>query len=119
VAEAYKDKGYLDCRVNAQASFDEASDTVNYKLTADTGAVYHLAFVKFENVDTNLRRRLMMNWQMLPGDPFNEDYARKFLFLVQTQDPELHKELAGASEIMHAKADPATQNVNVVIRLER
>jgi outer membrane protein assembly factor BamA len=53
IASRYKSKGYLDCTVTPHPEFDEVSSTVNYTVKVEPGPVYHLAFVKFENVSMN------------------------------------------------------------------
>lgn len=119
VKRGYATKGYLDCSVELKPSFDENADTVNYVIAAMPGPVYHLAFVKFENVGDNLRRVLMRNWTMMPGDAFNEPYAEDYLILLTANDPKLGQALGGVVEKMTTTEDPATHDVNVVIRLEK
>lgn len=119
IATRYHAKGYLDCKVTPRPHFDDANATVNYDVAVDPGPVYHLAFVKFENVSDELRALLIKNWQMLPGDPFNEVYVSSFLLTAQQNDPVLRRTLANVKASYHATADPQTHDVNVVLRLER
>ncbi len=119
VAARYRSKGNLDCKVTPTPQFDDASLTVNYKVAVDPGPVYHLAFVKFDNVSDELRSLLIRNWQMLPGDPFDETYVSNFIAKVQEHDPVLKRALAGVKTKFDATADPQTHDVNVVIRLEK
>ena len=115
----YETRGYLDCNLTLTPNLDDAADTVNYTIAAAPGPVYHLAFVKFENVGDNLRKVLMRNWSMMPGDPFNEPYAADYLLRLTTADPKLGQALRGAVERMSTTTDPQTHNVNVVIRIEK
>jgi outer membrane protein insertion porin family len=119
IVSRYKSKGYLDCTIAPHPEFDEASGTVNYTVDIDSGPVYHLAFVKFENVSDELRARLMRIWQMLPGDPFNESYVSNFIARVQKEDPGLQATLATVKITYDVRADPLTREVNCVIRLEK
>ena len=119
VQMGYATKGYLDCKVDLKPSFDEAAGTVNYTITAVPGPVSHLAFVRFENVGDNLRKVLMRNWTMMPGDPFNEPYAAGYLMHLTAADPKLGQALAGVVEKMTTTEDPVTHDVNVVIRMEK
>jgi outer membrane protein assembly factor BamA len=119
VSARYKAKGYLDCVLNPIPSFDEPASTVNYTLEANTGPVYHLGFVKFENVTDDLRRLLIKNWQMLAGDPFDESYVSSFIFKAQTADPILARSLVGIKTNYQVTADPTTHEVNVVLRLQK
>jgi outer membrane protein insertion porin family len=119
IVSRYKSKGYLDCAVKTQPEFDEVAGTVSYRVDIDPGPVYHLAFVKFENVSDDLRRLLMRSWQMLPGDPFDESYVSNFLVNAQKDDPALLRTLATVKPIYEVRADPQTHDVNVIIRLEK
>jgi outer membrane protein assembly factor BamA len=119
VAQRYRSKGYLDCVLTPHAQIDEAAGTVNYTLAVNPGPVYHLAFVKFDNVSDELRALLMRNWQMMPGEPFDPSYAASFIIKAQNQDPVLRKTLAGVKSKFDVSADPQTHEVNLVMRLER
>lgn len=119
VAERYHAKGYLDCKVTPTLKFDEANAIVNYEVAIDPGPVYHLAFVKFENVSDELRALLMKNWQMLPGDAFNEVYVANFIMAAQQNDPVLRRTLSNVKASYNVTADPQTHDVNVVLHLEK
>jgi outer membrane protein assembly factor BamA len=119
IASRYHAKGNLDCKVTPHAAFNEADATVSYTVDVDPGPVYHLAFVKFDNVSDQLRTLLIHNWQMLPGDPFDESYVANFLVTAQKQDPVLRQSLVGIKAKFDATADPNTHEVNLVIRLEK
>ncbi len=119
LASRYHKKGYLDCKVTPHAILDDADATVSYTADVDPGPVYHLAFVKFDNVSDDLRTMLIHNWEMMPGDPFDESYVAGFIYKVQQQDPVLRRSLAGVKVKFDATANPTTHEVNVVIRLEK
>ena len=119
VAQRYKSRGHLDCVLTPHAQIDEAAGIVNYTLDVNPGPVYHLALVKFENVSDDLRKLLMHNWQMMPGDPFDQTYVSTFLLKAQLEDPVLRKTLAGIKTKFDVTADQQTHEVNLVIRLEK
>jgi outer membrane protein assembly factor BamA len=119
IASRYKSKGYLDCVVTPHPQFDEASGTVNYTVTIDQGPVYHLAFVKFDNLSDELRSRIMHLWQMLPGDPFDESYVSSFIVTAQKEDPVLMRSLAGVKVSFNVLADPQTHEVNCVLHFTK
>ena len=119
IAARYKAKGYLDCRVIPQPSFDQSSGIANYTVGVEPGPVYHLSFVKFDNVSDDLRGMLMRNWQMMPGDVFDESYASSFILRAQQQDPVLRRSLVGVKEKISATTNQQTHEVNLVITLEK
>lgn len=114
-----KSKGYLDCSVTSSPSLDQSTGVVNYTIDAVTGPVYHLGLLKFENVSDALRALLMRNWQIMPGEPFDETYVSNFILIAQKSDPVLQRSLAGVKTSYDVHADPQTRDVNVIIRLER
>jgi hypothetical protein len=75
--------------------------------------------VKFDNVGDQLRNLLIKNWQLLPGDPFDESYVSDFIMKAQKSDPVLMRTLAGVRSKLDVTADPQTHEVNVVLRLEK
>lgn len=119
LAASYKAKGNLDCKITPHAEFNDAAGTVSYTVDVDPGPVYHLGFVKFDNVSDALRTTLIRYWQMMPGDVFDESYVASFIIKVQEQDPVLKRSLAGVKTTFDATADPQTHDVNVVIHLAK
>ncbi len=119
ISVAYKSKGYLDCKITPHPQLDDAAGIVNYEVDVDPGAVYHLGFVKFDNVSDQMRTLLIHNWEMMPGDVFDESYVSTFIMKIQQNDPVLKRSLAGVKVKFDADADPHTHDVNVVIRLEK
>jgi len=115
----YKSKGYLDLVVTPQPAFDDSTGTVDYVIDIAPGPVYHVAYVKFDNAGDELRGRLMRQWQLMPGDPFDQTYLDTFLTRAESGDPVLRRSLAGVLAHFETSADPVTHDVNVVIRLEK
>ena len=91
----------------------------DYVVEIVPGSIYHLGFVKFENVSDELRVRLMRFWQMLPGDPFDDRYVSNFLLQAQKDDSVLQRTLANVKVDYDVLADPVTHDVNCVIRMKR
>jgi outer membrane protein assembly factor BamA len=119
ISAKYKAKGYLDCAVVPKPELDEAASVVNYTVEIKPGAVYKLGLLRFDNVSDDLRKLLMRNWQMMPGDPFDESYVAAFLMNAQKSDPVLTRTLVGVKPTYTVMADPQTHEVNCVIKLER
>lgn len=119
IATRYKAHGYLDCKVVPHAEFNEETGIANFSVDIDPGSVYKLGLVKFENVSDDMRKLLMRNWQMLPGDVFDETYVANFIGNAQKADPVLMRSLSGVKAIYDVNADPNSHEVNVRIRFER
>jgi outer membrane protein assembly factor BamA len=115
----YKSKGYLDLVVTPHPDFNESAATVNYAIEIVPGAVYHVAYVKFENVSDDLRAHLMRAWQLLPGDPMDISYLDAFLLKATSQDPVLRRSLVGMLARYETSADPVTHDVDIDVHLEK
>jgi outer membrane protein assembly factor BamA len=115
----YHAMGYLDCKVNAHPTFDDAAGTANYTFDIDPGPVYHLGFVKFDNVSDQLRSLLMRYWQMMPGDVYDETYAQKFLLKAEEQDAVLRRTLSGVNATVTTSFDKQAHQVNLVFHLSK
>jgi hypothetical protein len=98
---------------------NDAESTVDYTIAIEPGPVYHVSFVKFENVSDPLRTLLMRKWQLLPGEPFDETYVEMFLLKAQEHDPVLQRSLASMLLKSEMTADPVTHDVSLIIRLEK
>jgi outer membrane protein assembly factor BamA len=119
ISSSYKNKGHLDCAITPHPELDETTGTVSYTVGINPGPVYHLAFVKFDNVSDELRSRLMRNWQMLPGDAFDESYISRFIVTAEKDDPALQNTLARAKVTYNILADRETHDVNCVIHFAK
>jgi len=111
-------RGYQDAVVHREIHLDEASGTANFTLTETPGPQYHLAIVRFENVSDDLRHKLMAQWKMLPGDPFDASYVGEFMAAMRTNDPVLRPLLEHLKATYDAKADPQTHDVTLRVVME-
>jgi outer membrane protein assembly factor BamA len=119
LSRQYKSKGYLDCTITPTPHLNDDAATVSYTVDINPGPVYHLAYLKFDNVSDQMRTLLLHYWQMMPGDVFNENYVSQFIVSAQQQDPVLKRSLAGVKVGFDATEDQLTHTVNLVIRLSR
>jgi outer membrane protein assembly factor BamA len=119
ISSRYKSKGYLDCAITPHPLLNDATGTVDYAVDINRGPVYHLGLIRFDNVSDDLRKLLMRNWQLLPGDPFDDSYVAMFLGNAQRSDPILQRTLATVKASFDVRADPVSHDVNLVIKLEK
>jgi outer membrane protein assembly factor BamA len=115
----YKAKGYLDFEVIPQPTFDNAAGTVDYALAVVPGPVYRVAYVKFEGVSDVLCGHLMREWQLMPGDAFDQNYLDTFLTKAESQDALLRQSLVGVLSTVETSADPITHDVDITFRLTK
>ncbi len=115
----YKERGYLDLVVTPHPTYHDSTGSVDYSVEIDPGTVYRVAYVKFDNVSDELRSHLMHQWQLMPGEPFDQNYLDSFLSKAESQDPLLRRSLAGAFSTFETSANPATHDVDVIVKLEK
>jgi hypothetical protein len=92
---------------------------VSYNVEVDPGPAYHMGFVRFENVSGEAHQILMKLWRLPPGDPFDGAYVDSFLMKAEREDRLLRQELAGLLAKVEIDPDPASLDVNVIIRFEK
>lgn len=119
IANGYKSKGYLDCKITPRPVLNEDAGTVSYVVDAEPGPVYHLGFVKFDDMSEQARMLLMRYWQMMPGDVFDQSYVNVFIPNAKGQDRVLAHMLAGAKVQYTETEDLQSHTVNLVIHLNR
>jgi outer membrane protein assembly factor BamA len=119
IESRYKARGYLDLVVTPHPTFHDSTGTVDYSIEIDPGTVYRVAYVKFANVSDELRSHLMRQWQLMPGDPFDQGYLDSFLARAESQDPLLRRSLAGTLSTVETSANPATHDVDVTVKVEK
>lgn len=119
VERRYRSHGYLDVVVTPKPAFDESAGTVQYTIEITPGEIYHLGFVKFDNVSDQVRNLLIRYWQMMPGDIFDESYLDLFLEKAESQDAGLRRALSGMASEVETDADPVTHSVDVIFTLQK
>ena len=119
VRDAYHARGYLDCAINSQPSFNEATHIVNYSVDVAPGPLYRMAAVEFDSAPNAMAARLTRLWKMAPGDAFDESYVSGFAAFAQKKDKSLSKWMPTVITMYDVKADPATHQVNVVFHFAK
>ncbi len=119
VHDAYHARGYLDCAVNSQPSFNEATHIVNYSVDVAPGAPYRMAAVEFDGAPAAMAARLTRLWKMAPGDAFDESYVSGFAAFAQKKDKSLSKWMRTVITTFDVKPDPATHQVNCIFHFAK
>jgi outer membrane protein assembly factor BamA len=119
VRDAYHARGYLDCSVVLNPSFNEAAHIVNYSIEIAPGAIYRLASVKFEGAPDAMAAKLTGLWKMAPSAAFDESYVSNFAARAQKQDKALGKWMQTVITTYDVKPDPATHEVSCIFHFAR
>jgi outer membrane protein insertion porin family len=75
----YRSHGYMAAQVASEAAIDDAKGTVAYTLKVVEGDQYKMGDLDVVGLDTQATARLVGAWTLREGDPYNADYAKKFL----------------------------------------
>jgi outer membrane protein assembly factor BamA len=119
VRDAYHARGYLDCSVVPNPSFNEGAHIVSYSLEIAPGAVYRFASVKFEGAPDAMAAKLTVVWKMAPGAAFDESYVSSFAARAQKQDKALAKWMQTVITTYDVKPDPATHEVSCIFHFAK
>jgi outer membrane protein assembly factor BamA len=79
VAKLYHTKGYMAARVTPKAIFDDEHSTVHYDLTVDEGEQFKMGEFEITGLDSQAKAHLMAAWKLHEGDPYDSEYAKRFL----------------------------------------
>ncbi len=79
VAKFYKSRGYMTVQIKPDARFDDEKATVRYDLNVVEGDLYKMGELEINGLDTQAKARLREAWKLREGEPYNADYARKFV----------------------------------------
>ncbi|MGH9704885.1 MAG: POTRA domain-containing protein, partial [Candidatus Acidiferrales bacterium] len=71
--------GYLDAKVDPEASFDEAAKTVSYKVSVAEGTQYHMGEMVLTGLSLEAERRLLGAWRLEKGVVFDRAYYDEFV----------------------------------------
>jgi outer membrane protein assembly factor BamA len=119
VCDAYRSKGYLDCSIVSQPSFNEAARVVNYHLEINAGTQYRMAAVKFDGAPEAMAAKLKLAWKMTPGEVFDQSYVSGFMAAAQKKDKTLAKWLQTVITTYDVKPDPAAHEVNCIFHFAK
>lgn len=79
VQRIYRSRGYMAAQVTADPVIDDEKATVRYTLKVTEGEQYKMGELDIVGLDTQATAHLQEAWTLHEGDPYNGDYAKKFL----------------------------------------
>jgi outer membrane protein assembly factor BamA len=79
LAKLYRSRGYMAVQIKPDPQMDDEKSTVRYVIDVAEGDVYTMGELEFLGVDTPSKDRLREAWTLREGQPYNADYASKFL----------------------------------------
>ena len=118
VKAVHRTHGYLKAKVDAKATLDRASHTVDYTITVEPGAEYRMGKLTLVNLDEKQKAELMPYWLMHTGDVFNPDLMGQSLSNYHAQRS---RDLQSIRTGFTARwsADETTHTVDVVLTFDK
>ena len=119
VEDAYRARGYIDCIVVPQPSFNEGTHIVNYTIEIDPGPLYRMGSVHFDGAPDAMAARLAHIWKMARGDTFDEPYVVGFAARAEKQDRIVSKWMQSVVVTFDVKPDSDSHQVNCVFHFAK
>ena len=85
----YGKRGYLDAKLDAQPYFDDAARRVSYHVNITEGSQYRMGEMTVTGLSLDAEKQLRHEWQLAPGQIFDNAYFEKFLKLLAKPRPEI------------------------------
>ena len=79
VAKLYHTKGYMAARITPQPVLDDEHSSVRYDLNVIEGDQFKMGEFAVAGLDSQARAHLQSAWKLREGDPYDSEYAKRFL----------------------------------------
>ena len=79
VRRIYRSRGYMAAQVVPEPNIDDEKAIVSYVLKVTEGEQYKMGELEIVGLDTQATAQLQQAWTLREGDPYNADYAKKYL----------------------------------------
>jgi hypothetical protein len=74
----YASKGYIDFTAVPYTEVDEIGAKISLQIDLDSGSIFRLGKFEVLGADEALTNRLLVDWELKAGDPFNQGYVERF-----------------------------------------
>ena len=117
VREEYGRRGYMQTKVDPQATYDDAAHTVAYHVHIEEGKTFHLGSVVVTGLSLNAERHLRDAWPIPQGELFDKAKYEEFLTKLQAHSTEIFRDLPiHYDEVGHwLQPDEAKGTVNALL----
>jgi outer membrane protein assembly factor BamA len=93
IREQYGQKGYLEVKIDAMPSYDDASRTISYAASIEEGPVYHFGRLVLSGLSMEGERRVKQSWPIAPDAVFDKSVFEEFLTKLETHPPKVFGDL--------------------------
>ena len=93
VREEYGRRGYMQTKVDPQATYDDAAHTVAYHVHIEEGKTFPLGSVVVTGLSINAEKHLRDSWPIPEGELFDKAKFEEFLTKLQAHSTEIFRDL--------------------------
>ena len=93
VHEEYGRRGYMQTKVEPQATYDDAAHTVSYHVHIEEGKTFRFGSLVITGLSPNAERHLRDAWPIQQGELFDKAKYEEFLTKLQAHSTEIFKDL--------------------------
>jgi outer membrane protein assembly factor BamA len=117
VREEYGRRGYMQTKVEPQATFDDAAHTVAYHVHIEEGKTFRFGSLIITGLSPNAERHLRDAWPIQQGELFDKAKYEEYLTKLQAHSTEIFKDLPiHYDEVGHwLQSDEAKGTVDVLL----
>ena len=117
VREEYGRRGYMQTKIDPQATYDDAAHTVAYHVHIEEGKTFHLGSVVITGLSLNAEKHLREAWPIPQGELFDKAKYEEFLTKLQAHSTEIFRDLPiHYDEVGHwLQPDEAKGTVDVLL----
>jgi outer membrane protein assembly factor BamA len=115
VEDAYKNRGYLDVKLDAQPEFDDAAHRVSFRVKIEEGIQYHMGELVITGLSLDAEKKLQHFWRLAPGQLFDNGYFEDVLKDIAKPTPEVFEAMPvhynESDHLLRPDADKRTVDV--------
>lgn len=93
IREQYGQKGYLEVKIDATPSYDDAARTISYSVSIEEGQAYHFGKLVPSGLSMEGERRLKQAWPIGADAVFDKSVYEDFLAKLETHPPKVFGDL--------------------------
>jgi outer membrane protein assembly factor BamA len=93
IREQYGQKGYLEVKIEATPSFDDAARTISYNVSIEEGQAYRFGTLVLSGVSMEGERRVKKAWPFAADALFDKSVYEEFLTKLETHPPKVFGDL--------------------------
>jgi len=93
VSEAYGQRGYLEAKVDAVPSYDDAAHAISYKVNVQEGAQFRMGAFVLTGISPTGEQRIYASFPVKEGEVFDKARYEQYLLALQNHSKDIFGEL--------------------------